>query len=452
MRKTISLTLALILLFAAFVPYLLPFAKAAEPGAAGAFAPSEFSENPESVTTRGQFAALIIGMFEYACGSYSTYRVTPYNDTSTYKYNREIIAAVELDIVTPSAENPFYYPDQHITREQAAKMLYSLILAVEGKRDSELKPSDHLNLGNIFQWAYKPACMMLDLNVMELINGSFQAKEYFTKAEALEFAERLIGARGWAKAKPAAGRQIPVITYHNFSENPDEWSSITISPKLFEEHMTALKQAGYTAMLPRELLSALRRGTLPEKPILITIDDGYKSNYDYAFPALKKLNMKATIFVISRILDPNLNPDSRNPNSMTVEQAREMLESNLVSIQSHSYNLHITPETGSPIGVGKMPGESNEDYYDRLKTDYSYSRYITENVVGDKLIAYSYPFGIATETAESMLKANGVYFSCTTNYGVSVMSAAGGYSLKRVNAGSNMSGVDLMAKIQSYIY
>ena len=66
-----------------------------------------------------------------------------------------------------------------------------------------------------------------------------------------------------------------------------------------------------------------------EKPVILTFDDGYNDNYSELFPLLQKYETKATVFVITNNL-------SYNPNFMTWEQAKEMADSGLVDIQSHT--------------------------------------------------------------------------------------------------------------------
>ena len=70
--------------------------------------------------------------------------------------------------------------------------------------------------------------------------------------------------------------------------------------KNFEAQMKMLAKGGYTTITPDELL-AYKQGkiTLPKKSVLITFDDGWRNNYIYAYPILKKYGLKATIFLIT---------------------------------------------------------------------------------------------------------------------------------------------------------
>ena len=90
---------------------------------------------------------------------------------------------------------------------------------------------------------------------------------------------------------------ISVLMYHHVLEND---GTIAISQKNFEAQMKMLAKGGYTTITPDELL-AYKQGkiTLPKKSVLITFDDGWRNNYIYAYPILKKYGLKATIFLIT---------------------------------------------------------------------------------------------------------------------------------------------------------
>ena len=90
---------------------------------------------------------------------------------------------------------------------------------------------------------------------------------------------------------------LPIITYHHIKEGASQSTEVT--PEAFERQMTALKNAGYNTVTLEQVEAYVRKGEpLPEKPVMITFDDGYRSNYTLAYPILQKYSMKATIFAI----------------------------------------------------------------------------------------------------------------------------------------------------------
>lgn len=125
--------------------------------------------------------------------------------------------------------------------------------------------------------------------------------------------------------KIPAGINVPVLMYHAVSDNI--WSEIDelfVSPANMEAQLKYLVNNGYTPIFFEDLPNAASY----RKPVILTFDDGYRDNYTELFPLLKKYHVKATIFVI---------PDNvGKPVFMTWEQIREMSDSGLVSIQSHT--------------------------------------------------------------------------------------------------------------------
>lgn len=130
---------------------------------------------------------------------------------------------------------------------------------------------------------------------------------------------------------------IPILLYHDFTlvlpdEDPDDFNYINTS-KSFEENIKTLLDNGYTFLSFKDLNDAyLNKKDLPSKPILLTFDDGYYSNYEYIFPILKKYNIKASIFIIT----DNIGKTIDGKKYLTWKQCQDMYNSNLVEIFSHS--------------------------------------------------------------------------------------------------------------------
>lgn len=121
---------------------------------------------------------------------------------------------------------------------------------------------------------------------------------------------------------------VPVLNYHRIDTGIRH--SLVVPPEEFKKQMQYLHDEGYHTITMDELYDYVTKGTeLPDKPVLITFDDGYIDNYKYAFPILKEYNMKATLFMITSAFG-----ESRFIN---VEQLKEM-QANGIDIQSHTVN------------------------------------------------------------------------------------------------------------------
>ena len=124
-----------------------------------------------------------------------------------------------------------------------------------------------------------------------------------------------------------------------------------------------IRDSGYTAVTISDLIAYQEgRKELPQKPIMITFDDGYYNNYSYAFPLLKKYDMKAVISVIGRYTDEysaSMEKMNNNYSQLTWDQIREMMDSGYVEFANHSYDMHSDT---TRRGVKKKYQEATGEY------------------------------------------------------------------------------------------
>ena len=128
-------------------------------------------------------------------------------------------------------------------------------------------------------------------------------KDIFTKKNVFLFSLMLIFSFSWLYYITNAQQEIkvPIILYHNITKDPALEGNplLNITPENFQIHMQTLKDNGWNTISFEDYYNYVKNNTpLPTNPIIITFDDGYLSNYTYAFPILKNLQMKATIFTI----------------------------------------------------------------------------------------------------------------------------------------------------------
>lgn len=220
--------------------------------------------------------------------------------------------------------------------------------------------------------------------------------------------------------------QVPILMYHHLSE--DVTNSEMVSPEQFEAQIRALSEAGYTGVSFDELQAYVLRGApLPEKPVVITFDDGYESNYTLAYPILQKYGMKATIFAIGVSFgkDHYKNTDYAITPHFGAAEAAEMAASGLISIQSHTYDMHQWPlyESGSAVreNILPLPGEGEEAYVQALTEDFTRSRALLEDAAGQPVDVLAYPAGQYSTLAQVTLQSLGVHVTLSTNPGVNTV-------------------------------
>jgi len=169
---------------------------------------------------------------------------------------------------------------------------------------------------------------------------------------------------------------IPILDYHNFTIK--ESSSYKINIIEFEKQMDYLATHNYSVIPLSKLIKGLRGGQLPPKPIVITIDDGFKSTYTLAYPVLKKYNFPATLFIYTNFIE-------KNNGSLTWEEIREMT----------SHNIEIGSHTLSHCNLLKYKKNENyETYLARIRREIFLSKEILETKIGAKIKYFAYPYGV----------------------------------------------------------
>lgn len=169
---------------------------------------------------------------------------------------------------------------------------------------------------------------------------------------------------------------LPILMYHDVTEEPTSDNPMVVTTEKLEGDLCWLKENGYHTILPRELTAG---EPLPEKPVMITFDDGYVSNYRLLFPLLQKYQMKAAICLIVSLTDE----DPEGHGHLTWDMCREMQASGLVEIASHTYALHNLEQHGDYFakgvnGIQRKTGESSWQFQMRVLTDLKKSRdYLT---------------------------------------------------------------------------
>jgi peptidoglycan/xylan/chitin deacetylase (PgdA/CDA1 family) len=247
---------------------------------------------------------------------------------------------------------------------------------------------------------------------------------------------------------PAGPLKIPVLMYHEVTTDSTKWDYATISPEKLRSDLTALRDNGFTPIFFKDIDQARKgKANLPVKPVLVTFDDGYYNNYEFAYPILQEMKMKATISVIGWSVGRQYHLDNVTliTRHFTWEEGKEMYDSGLVDIQSHSFNLHNQSDTEN--GVAPFPGESAADYTKRFKADTQKLKDLIESKIGNKVIVYTYPYGVYNETSEALIKELGFEYSLTVDDGVSDFNVSP-YLLKRINAPIEMPSADLIKAIE----
>ena len=208
------------------------------------------------------------------------------------------------------------------------------------------------------------------------------------------------------KEIPLEEVRIPILMYHSISDT-DPNNSLLVPPALFEEHIKWLSDNGFTAMSLDEVKTAKDTGKVPEKPVVITFDDGYVDNYTAAFPILQKYNMKATFFIITNNTD-------KDGYYMSSNMLKEMNEKGM-EIENHTaYHLELNTL-------------SREEQVASIKDGQAFLK----DVIGVESNDLCYPVGRYNDITLQVAKELNINLAVTTEGGISDFED-GPYDLKRV--------------------
>lgn len=204
---------------------------------------------------------------------------------------------------------------------------------------------------------------------------------------------------------------IPIIMYHSITDDPSRESEYVISSARFENDLLWLKENGFTTILPSQLIRYVKQGvSLPEKPVILSFDDGYYNNYSLAFPLLEKYSAKAVIAIIGSQSDTSSREIYRNPTNCSLSwgEAAIMSRSGFVEFANHSYKLHEAQKNGRK-GADMLKGESFEQYRQVLLKDLGKNQAAIEKATGQLPQVFAWPYGAypADRSADQVLKELG---------------------------------------------
>ncbi len=192
---------------------------------------------------------------------------------------------------------------------------------------------------------------------------------------------------------------LTILMYHNITPKAALTGKYAVSVSEFESDLQYLKNNGYNSVTMQQVIDyAYNKTPLPEKPVVITFDDGYESFYAYAFPLLQKYGFHAVMNVVGSFaehytqLEAENNPDRHNLDYsyLNFDEIKKLQESGLVEIGNHTYNMHSIK---GRKGCSKKSGESPEAYERAITEDISETQTLLKQYTGSAPCVFAYPYG-----------------------------------------------------------
>jgi poly-beta-1,6-N-acetyl-D-glucosamine N-deacetylase len=178
---------------------------------------------------------------------------------------------------------------------------------------------------------------------------------------------------------------VPIVMYHDISkEKQVDWD---VTPEELEAQFADIQAKGLTPISMDQLVNHLRTGaSLPQNPILLTFDDNYLGQYEYAFPLLKKYNYPAVFSIHTGFVGVKTTRDHS-----TWEQLREMQKSGLITFASHTVK-HLNLST---IGDAQ------------IERELTVSKQVLEKELGIPIPYFTYPEGSYSDRVKEKVKQAG---------------------------------------------
>ena len=236
--------------------------------------------------------------------------------------------------------------------------------------------------------------------------------------------------------------EVPIIMYHSVLKDISRSNKYTVTPAVLEEDLKYISTNGYNTITISDLISYVYENKeLPEKPIIITFDDGHYNNYGYVYPLLEKYDMKAVISIVGSYTDKFSETDEANLNYSYLrwKDINELISSGRVEFQNHTYNLH--DNTHGRIGAKKKKGESDDEYKKILEEDINKLQNEFKENTGFVPTCFTYPFGGISNSSIEIIKELGFKASLSCEEGINKITKNPNslYLLKRYNRPSFMS-------------
>ncbi|MDD6042678.1 MAG: polysaccharide deacetylase family protein [Eubacteriaceae bacterium] len=237
---------------------------------------------------------------------------------------------------------------------------------------------------------------------------SFAAFFIFSLLVCLSLAE---GSDPVATAAEKKDADVPILMYHGLTDVQSHVNDYFIPASTFEADLKYLSEKGYTAITMSQLIGFVHDNdntvSLPDKPVIITFDDGYYNNHEFATPLLKKYNMKAVISVIGeacqQAVDEEYSSDAYR--NLTWDELSEMSRSGYWEVENHTWNMHHIDTTRK--GAAQNPGEDDEVYARLLKANLMPLQEKIKECTGTVPNTFTWPYGIYTNGSKELLKDMG---------------------------------------------
>jgi len=206
---------------------------------------------------------------------------------------------------------------------------------------------------------------------------------------------------------------VPIIMYHSILKDIKRSGTYVVSPNELECDFQYLNEYGYQTIVMTDLIDYVKTGKkLPEKPVIITFDDGYLNNLVYLLPLLEKYDMCAVLSIVGEYADrfSTVPDNSLSYAHLTWNDITTLVESGRIEIQNHSYAMHSMDKR---IGSMKKETETMSQYKTVFIDDTLKNQQCLLENCGIEPNTYTYPYGQITKESILFLQEMGFQAALT---------------------------------------
>jgi peptidoglycan/xylan/chitin deacetylase (PgdA/CDA1 family) len=233
-------------------------------------------------------------------------------------------------------------------------------------------------------------------------------------------------------------KKIPILMYHSISEPKhiisEQLKPFTVSPTSFSEHIKYLHEHGYTSLTVTQLITLLYhdKQNLPERPVVVTFDDGFANFFTDALPILKRYNFVATLYIATAFIGGTsrwLWREKETTHPMLTWKQIQEIHAQGIECGGHS---HTHPQLDIvPLSVARR--------------EIIQSKELLEQHLGQKVYSFAYPHGYHSGPIQQVLKDVGYTSACAVKYEM-CQETTNPFSLARLLA-SEETRVDTLAAL-----
>jgi peptidoglycan/xylan/chitin deacetylase (PgdA/CDA1 family) len=230
-------------------------------------------------------------------------------------------------------------------------------------------------------------------------------------------------------------KKVPILMYHSISDHASpKFKQFTVSPKLFAEHMAYLHQHRYTPITVTQFATALSQSgaRLPERPVVITFDDGFADFYTEGLLVLRRYGFAATLYVATAFI---------NGTSRWLQREGETARPMLTWDQLSEINASGIECGGHSHSHPQLDTLSQAEAYGEIVQ----SKRLLEQHLGQEVSSFAYPFGYHTAGIRRQVQKAGYTSACAVKHALS-SETSDAFALARLMVRSDTS-VDALAAL-----